>query len=377
MTLDCRKLAVRINYHEKDKKSLLLNCIDPVLQKHIAQNDLAVFVKPGWQSGPHLSIVLTGGRGALTDGLVEQVVADIREWLKSNPSATSLKRDEIEKLNQKMFDLIGPSDERSPIRDNNTVEFGPYESPDDSGVGRITGDFAVRSLPVLIAVLRDSADRTSFWVYLARMMGIVGHFCGDEGLRGGHLSFRSHSEAFLTSTPGLRPKFDQLDGELRNEIRFALMHDSDILRDGASLDPLMREWFQAVETAKRELFKLAEQQPASVLMPDSGFQRSANRFARRLLAGPLRKLQDNPEFVSYRLLISLFYEQLPVLSFRPIDRFALCYAVAQACEEIYEIDWRYFLRGQSATGAIGNAWTKFIAFFVRLKTSSPRNSLDH
>ncbi len=374
MTPEPRRLAVRINYHEKDKRSLLLDCVEPILEKHVGPNDIAAFVKPGWQSGPHLSIVLRADHDQLTEGLVDQIVTDAREWLKTNPSSTFLKKDEIDRLNQKMVDLIGPSDDPSPIRDNNTVDFGPYEIEDDTGVRRIAEDFAVRSLPVLTEVLRNSADRTSFWVYLARLMGIVGYFCGDEKLRGGHLSFRSHSEAFLTSTPELRPKLDQLDEELRDKVRPALIHDAEILEGEQSgpesLEPFLREWFDALKIAKSELFELAEREPASVFMPDSGFQQPVNRFARHLMAGPLQKLRDNPEFISYRVLISMFYDQLPVLSFRPIDRFALCYAVAQACEEIYEIDWRYFLRGQSAAGAIGNAWARFIAFFTGPKTSS-------
>ena len=50
-------------------------------------------------------------------------------------------------------------------------------------------------------------------------------------------------------------------------------------------------------------------------------------------------IQD-PVYVPYRVLINFFYLLMPVLSVTPAQRFCLCHITADACQEIFDIDWK-------------------------------------
>ncbi|MEU0967526.1 hypothetical protein ABZ357_19600 [Streptomyces sp. NPDC005917] len=51
---------------------------------------------------------------------------------------------------------------------------------------------------------------------------------------------------------------------------------------------------------------------------------------------------DNPPpwFAAYRMLINLFYQQLPLLTVSPIQRYYMCYALAETIDEVLGETWQ-------------------------------------
>ncbi|MER8234348.1 hypothetical protein [Streptomyces sp. NPDC094049] len=66
--------------------------------------------------------------------------------------------------------------------------------------------------------------------------------------------------------------------------------------------------------------------------PDSDFHRTVG--AAGVTSSP------SPWFASFRLLTNLFYEQLPLLTVSPMQRYYTCFAVAETVDEVLGVSWR-------------------------------------
>ena len=72
--------------------------------------------------------------------------------------------------------------------------------------------------------------------------------------------------------------------------------------------------------------------------PDSAFHQAVDESG----------VVDDPSqwFAAYRLLINLFYHQLPLLTVSPLQRYYMCYAVAETVDEVLGESWQVRLNRQ-------------------------------
>jgi hypothetical protein len=66
--------------------------------------------------------------------------------------------------------------------------------------------------------------------------------------------------------------------------------------------------------------------------PDTAFHRT--------LAGTGATGAPTQWFAAYRVLINLFYQQLPLLTVSPMQRYYMCYAVSELVDEVLGESWR-------------------------------------
>ncbi|MFD5738122.1 hypothetical protein ACFXJM_09495 [Streptomyces massasporeus] len=59
----------------------------------------------------------------------------------------------------------------------------------------------------------------------------------------------------------------------------------------------------------------------------------------------------SPFFAAYRLLTNLFYQQLPLLTVSPMQRYYMCFALAETVDEVLGSSWRERLTATKPTGA--------------------------
>ena len=59
----------------------------------------------------------------------------------------------------------------------------------------------------------------------------------------------------------------------------------------------------------------------------------------------------SPFFAAYRLLTNLFYQQLPLLTVSPMQRYYMCFALAETVDEVLGSSWRERLTATEPTGA--------------------------
>ncbi|MGW1926780.1 hypothetical protein ACWCQ0_48845, partial [Streptomyces massasporeus] len=76
--------------------------------------------------------------------------------------------------------------------------------------------------------------------------------------------------------------------------------------------------------------------------PDSDFHRTVGEAG--VTSAP------SPWFASFRLLTNLFYEQLPLLTVSPMQRYYTCFAVAETVDEVLGVSWRARLAANTPAG---------------------------
>ncbi|MFH9710105.1 hypothetical protein ACH4MW_15435 [Streptomyces luteogriseus] len=77
--------------------------------------------------------------------------------------------------------------------------------------------------------------------------------------------------------------------------------------------------------------------------PDTDFHRTVHGSG--AISSP------SPFFAAYRLLTNLFYQQLPLLTVSPMQRYYMCFALAETVDEVLGSSWRERLTATEPTGA--------------------------
>jgi len=177
------------------------------------------------------------------------------------------------------------------------------------------------------------------------------------GLAHGTFSFRSHAEAFLAwARPAkdvrpvfaarlakekdvLRPVVEQrLAGDVSAPAaawRTAFAYSSGTLDNTVTEGRLTLEMLDALtDSLDRGAMgpPTAEGIVPTGKQPDTGFHRTLEQ------AGVLDGASQ--WFAAYRVLINLFYQQLPLLTVSPLQRYYTCYAIAELVDEVLGESWQ-------------------------------------
>jgi hypothetical protein len=329
----------------------------PVARGVRERGGAVVRLRRGWLHGPHADIV---GRGALGQELPWESIA---QGLDAGPLPADGALDEETYLAQARefgrLEAVEPP--YLPMRGHGEVEFlGP-----DDGVVR---DPLLRDLreaeivhgvlcPPLMNTIEELAKDPSLGTTRLAEAFLA---LGDSyflGLAHGAFSFRSHAEAFFAwaaptkdmrpvfaarlakEAPQLRPLVEQrLAGQVSAaaaEWRTAFAYSTGAL-DGAVVDGrLTPAMLDAVISAVDNTTMGPPSAPEVVPQgshPDTAFHRAAAESG----------VIDNPPpwFAAYRMLINLFYQQLPLLTVSPIQRYYMCYALAETIDEVLSETWQ-------------------------------------
>lgn len=339
-------VAVRINYHEADKAGLLLGAIGPVVDRLADFGAVRAAYRPHWRRGPHAMFALQLSGTAKTPAFPKAALDHIQGWIAAHPSQVALENRDYLALSLKLARAEGAEGPFLPLEPDNTVTETTAGLPlATEGLARVSQDFQIAALPLLIELAALKPNPEAFWLRLAEMLACAAHFSGPAGIPGGQLSFRSHAEGFLSGAEPLRLRFvdfaQQFEGQAAKRVHalYGVLRQDE---SGTGLDPFLVRWVAVVRDCKARLDAEAASMPRDKLRA-AGAQnenRTLSRFERMVLNGALGELRTNPAFIAYRLLLSNVYGLMPVVSVSPVERFAVCYLVAEASTRVFQIDWR-------------------------------------
>ncbi|MFC7614609.1 hypothetical protein ACFQV2_14810 [Actinokineospora soli] len=235
----------------------------------------------------------------------------------------------------------------------------PLTGPVFSGadLGPATRDFLAAASPLLgdlLAGERSAMLSTVLDVLAAHLQAVAGPRTAaqaglPEGLPLSYLSFRSHAEAFIATTKdpdatrrALRGRYEAMRESLDARVRDVL----DQVAGGPVRAPEAQTWFDHVRDTKPGL---VERFRAGTLVAHTEYSqvhlRERTDFADNTFhstAGGSADLQNylstDTSFLATRLLTSLLYLSLHTLGISLTERYVLCYAIASACESVFDVD---------------------------------------
>jgi hypothetical protein len=314
------------------------------------------YLRRGWLYGPHIEIV---GRVDEERSLGWAALAELVDPpLPAGPDALTEEAylDRARELGR----LEGVAPPYLPMRPHGTLEWlraedvalwpQPLDALREAALTRLTRP-VVATLEELAAKL--ATDRTLATVRLAEaFMALAG--AHRAGAQYGVFSLRSHAEAFLawvSPRADARPAFDRrLDADtdlLRPIVERALIGrpEPTAARWDVALAACMGLFEAGVLSGSlslRTLESLVGEFDAATMGPpggDGAATAAASDFHRAVHASGL--IDDPPEwFAAYRTVVNLFYQQLPLLGVSAMQRYYLCYAIANLVDATVGEPWQ-------------------------------------
>ncbi|RJK98463.1 hypothetical protein D5H78_04650 [Vallicoccus soli] len=333
----------------------LSRTVVPVVRRLREQGAGTVYLRRGWRHGPHVDVVARDPRGAAVDWPALAVRLD------AGPLDPAQALDEADYLDSarelgRLEDVPPPY---LPLRPHGCVELldAPAAASGDPRLDGLREVVANALCPVVVDTVDELAGHPDRGVErLAEAFAAVAD-THALGAAYGVFSLRSHAEAFLAWTRpsrDLRPAFRERAARdaavLRPVVerrlagapgpsgaawRTALAYGQGVLdaavAEGRLTNDLLDSVTAGVDQARLGPPGAATSGPAGP-SPDSDFHRDVE--ASGVVAAPTEW------FAAYRLLVNLFYQQLPLLTVSPLQRAYTCFAVAEAVDEVLGIPWQ-------------------------------------
>lgn len=340
---------IRIDHHEQDKTALLLHAVEPALAAFAGMPEAPqAWVRAHWKFGPHLNLHLRFTHAPAAERLLPQLVARLQAWLDAHPSPTQLDPVHYERQSAALGRAEKEAGPYLPLSPNNRVsvtQAAPTPMMGVAAIGLLRDRLLADALPLVFDLLRLRAETPVLYqLMLGQMMVCVAELAVKGGAREGHLSFRGHAEAFLGTLPGSRAEFVRLSDSLAPRLKDRLVPLLDDLGLGRlPREPLLRRWVLLLRPLLARARAVVAGEYANIDLGlgtgDPGAAPASPLAAALRQPRVIAKLND-PDYVPYRVLINQFYLLLPLLAVSPAQRFCLCHIVADACQDIYGIDWQ-------------------------------------
>lgn len=368
---DASVTGVRLYTRAPVTLSWLAGSIVPVARMVNEDGSAVVYLRRGWLYGPHVDIVSRGQAGPGGPAW-----RDIAAKLEAGPLDQEKALTEEAYLTQARefgrLEAVAPP--YLPMRDHGAVEFlGAKDlasrQPQLDHLQEIV--FSVMCKPLMKMIDELSENPAIATVRLAEAFIALAdaHFLGPAY---GVFSMRSHVEAFLSwaaPTKDVRPVFAARmakDGDLLRTVvqerilgepspaaaawRTAFAYCAGALDSAVDGGTLTLDMLESV-TADLDTSEMGPPGARDVVpqgaSPDSVFHRTVDASG----------VIDDPSkwFAAFRLLINLFYQQLPLLTVSPMQRYYMCYAIAETVDEVLGESWQDRLARQQArlTGTTG------------------------
>ncbi|MFE3740226.1 hypothetical protein [Streptomyces sp. NPDC059134] len=338
-----------------------------------------VQVRRGWLHGPHIDVLAPFGAGAPgaggPGGAVDwQAVAAGLDAGPLDPARALTEEAYLEQAREfGRLEAVEPP--YLPLREHGTVvRVGPDDTAPPSREPRLDALRAVvhgaLTAPLLSAVEGLAEEPGSGTVRLAEAFAALvdTHALGPAY---GVFSPRSHVEAFLAwAAPrkDMRPVFRARLAEEAPRIRTVVEQ-----RLSGAVSPAAAQWRTAFAygagvldhavatgTLSSDLLDSVTEGVDRDRMGPPGAPTEVPRGERpdtdfhRTVHGSGAISAPSPFFAAYRLLTNLFYEQLPLLTVSPMQRYYMCFALAETVDDVLGTSWRERLPQTSgATGPTG------------------------
>ncbi|MFG1871541.1 hypothetical protein [Micromonospora arborensis] len=329
----------------------LADHVVPVARTIAEGSGRIVYLRRGWLHGPHVDIIARRAFGPPPPW------HSIAARLDAGPldPATALTEEAYLAQAEEFGRLEGLPHPYGTLRTHGLVEFlwaaGMEEpAPAFNQLKDVVRSMLGRPLMRLVDELSAHPERATVRLAEAFVALADTHALGAAY---GALSLRWHAEAFLAwAKPAgkVRTTFANRLAKEADQIRQVV---ADRLADAPS--PAASGWRASLGYCAGALDNAAAN---GVLTPDLVDSVGPDGGPRRRLAGEPdndfhRAVGESgvtespsPFFASYSLLTNLFYQQLPLLTVSPLQRYYMCHAVAETIDDVLGEPWQERLRSQ-------------------------------
>jgi hypothetical protein len=345
--------GLRLFTRTKVTPKWLCRAVVPAFRALQDDGTFILYVRRGWLHGPHVDLIAHDVAGQRFSW------ANISARLDPGPLAP-----EEQALSEQTYldqarefgrlERVPPP--YLPLRPHATVEslaasdVALWSEPLDS-MRKIALSRISRPLINTLERLADEPHAATIRVAEAFIAVANAHYLGAAF---GVFSLRSHAEAFLAwASPRTdpRPAFGRrlvTDAPLLRPLVERILHDEpgpEAAGWQTAFGYCMGAFDGAVASGTLSLAAIESMgggfDPATMGPPRMVAQLDPRRSAFHDSIDAAGITADPPEwFASYRLLINLFYQQLPLLGVSPMYRYYLCYAIAELIDEVLGESWQ-------------------------------------
>ncbi|MFD0112336.1 hypothetical protein ACFVZL_14370 [Streptomyces sp. NPDC058320] len=360
--------GVRLHTRMPVTPAWLARHVVPVARALTERGTPAVQLRRGWLHGPHVDVLAL----AVPGGPDWTEIADLLDAGPLDPPRALTEEAYLEQAREfGRLEAVQPP--YLPLHEHGAVS---RVSPADTASREPRLDqfravvLGALNKPLLRMIDGIAAEPATATVRLAEAFAALvdTHFLGPAY---GVFSPRSHVEAFLAwaaPTKDVRPLFQErlakdaprlrtvveqrLSGEVSAgaaEWRTAFAYSSGALESAVAAGTLTLDLLDSV-TDGVDRSEMGPPGATRVVpqgdQPDSDFHRAVGESG--VVADPSRW------FAAFRLLTNLFYEQLPLLTVSPMQRYYMCFAIAETVDDVLGVSWQDRLndrRGRMAGAA--------------------------
>ncbi|MFD3436841.1 hypothetical protein ACFWU3_04965 [Streptomyces sp. NPDC058685] len=355
--------GVRLHTRMPVTPAWLTQRIVPVARALGEQGAPAVQLRRGWLHGPHVDILALDVPGMPGGADWDATAAALDAGPLDPPRALTEEAYLQQAREFGRLEAVQPP--YLPLREHGAVaRLGPADTASrEPRLDRFrTVVLGALTKPLLRTIEGITAEPATAAVRLAEAFAALAdtHLLGPAH---GVFSPRSHVEAFLAwaaPTKDVRPLFQErltrdvprlravveqrLSGEVSPaaaEWRTAFAYSSGTLESAVASGTLTLDLLDSVTDGVDR----SEMGPPGATrtvpqgdQPDTDFHRAVG--ASGVVASPSRW------FAAFRLLTNLFYEQLPLLTVSPMQRYYMCFAIAETVDEVLGVSWQDRLNAQ-------------------------------
>lgn len=327
----------------------------PVARDLYDRGNAIVYLRRGWLHGPHVDVVAHGGTDTDWGDLARRLDAGPLDPATTLTGAAYLEQArEFGRLEAVPPPYL-PMAEHGAVRLLGPDDLGPRE-PALRGLPQWEVVNSAFTQPLLDTVGELAVHPARGTERLGEMFAAVADSY-SLGLAHGVFSFRSHAEAFFAwarPTRDVRPVFAE---RLRREAavlrpvveqrfggtpgRSAAAWRTAFAYSAGTLDSAVRDGTLSLDL----LDQLAGDRDTSAMGPPAapsvvpaGDQPDTAFHQRLADAGVYRR--TTPWFAAYRAQLNLFYQQLPLLTVSPMQRYYMCWAIAELVDEVLGESWQ-------------------------------------
>ncbi|MFD9244762.1 hypothetical protein ACFV0D_23075 [Streptomyces sp. NPDC059556] len=337
----------------------------------------AVQLRRGWLHGPHVDILARDAAGVPGGGPDWEGVARALDAGPLDPPRALTEETYLDQAREfGRLEAVQPP--YLPLREHGAVERIEPGARDGGPAARDPRLDRFRTVvhgaltPALLRTIDDLAGEPGSGTLRLAEAFVALADTHTLGLGYGVFSPRSHVEAFLAwaaPTKDVRPVFQQrlakdapvlrrvVEQRLSGEVsataaawRTGLAYGAGALESAVAAGTLTLDLLDGA-TAGLDRSEMGPPGATTVVpqgeQPDSDFHRTVGEAG--VTSAP------SPWFASFRLLTNLFYEQLPLLTVSPMQRYYTCFAVAETVDEVLGVSWRARLAANTSAGNASSA----------------------
>ncbi len=332
-------LAVHITDYSAESAQLLRDLTTALTDLRISQQLAVLSVRRGWLHGSHLQVLARGYAGEHTEqvaGALIEFGEQVRQIATTGPRAEVQAPDEAAYL-AKAEQLARWENQEPPylpLYPQGTVRIERVTLPGgfSAELAQARDQITSRYLDlVLRTAALDTAERPAA---LMQIMAALAR-THPRGIGYGTLPYRSHVEGVASATGG--------HADVRSAYAARFEADSDSFR-AALLDPITDSLIAGWREAFLYAWGVAEAIVASGGVDDEGLADAAGRrpvtpmgplarsefFAEMIATG---LVQDPPyQHVAHRIILNTLYSTLTCFGISPLQRYYLCYGLAEATD---------------------------------------------